>query len=112
MSDLTSFGLRVQQRRKELNLTQEELAVKMGYKTKSSINKIEKGLADIPQGKIVQLADALNTTPAYLMGWNNPDLDQQEEVQIALKLYGQYKKAQPDIQKAVQTLLKLSQPEP
>ena len=37
------IGLRIQQRRKALGLTQEELAFKMGYKSKSTINKIEKG---------------------------------------------------------------------
>ena len=73
MNDSSAFGARVQKRRKELNLTQEDLALKMGYKTKSSINKIEKGLADIPQGKIVPLAEALSTSPAYLMGWTDDE---------------------------------------
>ena len=41
----------------------------MGYKDKSSISKIENGKADIPQSKIAAFADALETTPAYLMGW-------------------------------------------
>ena len=41
----------------------------MGYKDKSSISKIENGKADIPQSKIAAFADALQTTPAYLMGW-------------------------------------------
>ena len=55
--------------RTELGLTVEELAHKMGYKDKSSISKIENGKADIPQSKIAAFADALQTTPAYLMGW-------------------------------------------
>lgn len=50
-------------------MTQEELALKVGYKTKSAINKIEKGLRDLPQNKIVMFAEALGTTPAVLMGW-------------------------------------------
>ena len=65
---------RIRKRREELGLSQEELAQKMGYKSRSSINKIEMGENDIPQSKIVQFARALNTTPAYLMGWeDNPD---------------------------------------
>ena len=65
---------RIRKRRGELGLSQEELAQKMGYKSRSSINKIEMGENDIPQSKIVQFARALNTTPAYLMGWeDNPD---------------------------------------
>ena len=55
--------------RKKLGWTQEELAVKMGYKSKSTINKIEMGINDIPQSKIVKFAEILNTTPAFLMGW-------------------------------------------
>lgn len=66
---LTEVGLRVKELRQKLNLTQEELARKAGYTSRSSINKIEKGLVDIPQSKIADLAAALETTPAYLMGW-------------------------------------------
>lgn len=60
---------RIKSRRTEIGLTVEELAHKMGYKDKSSISKIENGKADIPQSKIAAFADALQTTPAYLMGW-------------------------------------------
>jgi repressor LexA len=60
---------RIKSRRTELGLTVEELAHKMGYKDKSSISKIENGKADIPQSKIAAFADALETTTAYLMGW-------------------------------------------
>lgn len=68
---MSTIGSKIQERRKELGWTQEELAAKMGYKSKSSINKIELGINDIPQSKIVLFAEALNTTPAYLMGWEN-----------------------------------------
>ena len=55
--------------RKRAGLTQEELAARVGYKTKSAINKIELGSRDLPQKKIMQFAEALDTTPAVLMGW-------------------------------------------
>lgn len=60
---------KIRQRREELGMTQDELARKMGYKSRSSINKIEKGENDIPQSKIMAFAAALETTPEYLMGW-------------------------------------------
>ncbi len=60
---------RIKLRREELNMSQDELAQKLGYKSRSSINKIELGKSDIPQSKIPAFADALNTTPAYLTGW-------------------------------------------
>ncbi len=59
---------RIRKRREELGITQDELARRMGYKSRSSINKIEKNGADIPQSKIEMFANALETTPAYLMG--------------------------------------------
>lgn len=59
---------RIRQRREELNMTQDELAQAMGYKSRSSINKIELGKSDIPQSKIKSFAEALKTTPEYLMG--------------------------------------------
>ena len=60
---------RIRQRREELEMSQDELARMLGYKSRSSINKIEKGENDIPQSKIVAFARALKTTPEYLMGW-------------------------------------------
>lgn len=66
---MSSIGQKIMIRRKELQLTQEELAAKMGYKSKSTINKIELGINDIPQSKIVKFAEVLDTTVAYLMDW-------------------------------------------
>ena len=60
-------------RREFLKMTQDELAKKLGYKTRSSVNKIELGLSDIPQSKIEAFAKALNTTPGDLMGWDDDD---------------------------------------
>ena len=68
---------RIKQRREELHLSQEELAKKLGYKSRSTINKIEMGKNDITQHKIAAFAKALQTTPAYLMGWD--DIDEETE---------------------------------
>lgn len=80
---------RIRARREELGISQEELARRMGYKSRSSINKIEKGENDIPQSKIVAFAKALRTTPEALMGWEQspasddlPDLTQKDEREI------------------------------
>lgn len=66
---MTEIGKNIMEKRKELNMTQEELAKKLGYKSKSTINKIENGTNDIPQSKIVKFAEVLGTTPSALMGW-------------------------------------------
>lgn len=66
---MSTVGENILRLRKRLGLTQEELAKRMGYKSKSTINKIELGINDIPQSKIVQFSEVLGTTPAHLMGW-------------------------------------------
>lgn len=63
------IGDRIKKRREELGMSQEELAKKVGYKSRSSINKIEIDGRGLPQSKIVAFAKALETSPAYLMGW-------------------------------------------
>ena len=64
----TNIGTRIMERRLELGLTQADLAFKMGYKTKSAINKIELGINDVSQSKVVKFAEVLNTSIGYLMG--------------------------------------------
>ena len=72
-----TLGEKVKLKREELNLSQEELAEKMNYKSKTSIHKIETGITDLPLSKVKELADVLKTTPAYLMGWEE---DKKEEL--------------------------------
>ena len=60
----------IKRRRQQLKMTQTDLALKMGYADKSMIAKIEKGLVDLPQSKILAFANALETTPGELMGWD------------------------------------------
>lgn len=67
---MTVIGNNIKRRREELGITQAELAHALGYKSKSTINKIEMGINDITHTKIVSFANALGTTPAQLTGWN------------------------------------------
>lgn len=85
---MSEIGNNVRRLREQRGISQEELAIKVGYKSKSSINKIELGLNDIPQNKIQLLADALYTTPAVLMGWVEQDVSEKNDVlaNIVLKL--------------------------
>ncbi len=72
---MKSVGQRIRERRESLQMSQEELALKLGYKSRSSINKIEIDGRSVPQNKIKEIADALQTTPAFIMGW-------EEEVKV------------------------------
>lgn len=73
MSDMEKIrmeiGARIKERRLELNMTQEELAAKVGFKGKTSISKIESGAHGVPIDKAKAIADVLDTTPDYIMGW-------------------------------------------
>ena len=58
----------IRARRIALRMTQQELAARLGYKSTSTIAKIEAGINDIPQSKIIAFARALATTPGALLG--------------------------------------------
>lgn len=57
------------------NMSQEELAKRVGYSNRSAITRIEKGEIDLPQSKIVAIADALGVPAGALMGSTEIDTD-------------------------------------
>ncbi len=65
---LEGMGKRIRKRRISLGMSQDVLAQLTGYTSRSSIAKIEKGGVDLTQTKIVEIAEALKTTPAYVLG--------------------------------------------
>lgn len=66
---MNDLGKKIKQRREELGLSQDELARMLGYKHKSSINKIELGAADVPRAKVPAFAKALGMTAIEFSGW-------------------------------------------
>ena len=74
-----AIGERIKSRREELGLTQQQLADRLGYKSKSAINKIELGVNDIAQKRIVDFAKALNTTIEYLFGMDKKDSEEKPQ---------------------------------
>lgn len=67
---MSNIGNLIKKRRIDLGMTQDELAEKTGYKTRSSINKIEKGCNDIPRNKIEIFARALNVPQSFFLNEN------------------------------------------
>lgn len=64
-------GKRIRERRKELSLSVDELAQKLN-KNRTTVYRYEKGdIENLPMDILGPLAEALNTTPAYLMGWES-----------------------------------------
>ena len=58
------------------DMSQEELAKKVGYADKTMISRIESGKVDLSQSKVEDFARAFNITPGYRMGWNVPMHDE------------------------------------
>ena len=82
-----TIGERIKKRREELGLTQTDLAERMGYKSRAAICTVEKDKEDLTTTRIRRFAEALHTTPGYLMGWEENPTDINEE---AGKLYSAY----------------------
>jgi len=73
----------IKRRREELDLTLEAVAQVVGV-TRATIQKYENGIiSNIPSDKIEKLADVLNVSPAYLMGWSDTVIDKD-----GVKYYG------------------------
>lgn len=66
-----TVGEKIREARLKKGFTQAELAELLGYKSRSSINKIEVEGRDIPRSSIIKFAKALDVSPAYLMGWED-----------------------------------------
>ena len=65
-----SIGQRIKTMRKQQGLSIEDLAYRLG-KNRTTIYRYENGdIENLPLGILDSLATALNTTPAYLMGWD------------------------------------------
>ena len=68
---------RIKTLRQEKGLTLEQVANVVGV-AKSTVRKWETGMiANMRRDKIADLAKALGTTPAYLMGWNENDTEKE-----------------------------------
>ena len=65
-------GLRIKEQRKKLRITQEELAEAMCI-PKLTISAYENGKVDIKSSVIVELAEHLQTTPNWLMGYEEDE---------------------------------------
>ena len=69
-----SIGRRIHSERLKKDMTLEDLAKIVGV-SRQTLSRYETGvISNIPSDKIEQISEALNTTPAYLMGWESPEI--------------------------------------
>lgn len=83
---MAHIGEKIMERRKAMGITQEELARRMGYKSKSTINKIEMGINDIPQSKVAKFSEVLGVSIAYLLDWQEEQKQNDILADIIVKL--------------------------
>ena len=84
------MGDRIRKARLEKGLSQAELAELLGYKSRSSINKIEVEGRDIPRSSIVKFAQVLGVTPSYLMGWEE-ETSEPDALEVLMEKYDNIK---------------------
>lgn len=84
--DFLSVGANIKKRRFELRMSQQELADAMGYKTRSTIAKIESGENDVSQKKLEKFASVLDTTvESLIFGYAKQNIVQPLPQQISTK---------------------------
>ena len=74
------IGDRIKKLREEKDMTLEDLGNKVGV-GKSTVRKWETGMiANMRRDKILKIAEALGTTPGYLIGWREPTNSNSAEI--------------------------------
>ena len=101
------LGQRLKLAREQAGLSQEELARRLGYKSKSSITKIEKGIQGMTLSAIKDFAQELGLDPSTLVKWQ--DLDFEDD---RARRFAGSKTAPPSESPALQKLLALAKKAP
>ena len=101
-----TVGQRICERRKELGLSQEELGKRLGYKSRAAVCSVERDKEELTLDRVRKYADALHCSPGYLAGW----IDRADD--RAIKMYENYLSSAPEIQTAIESLLKTPQQKP
>lgn len=102
---------RIRVLRVQKGLSQEQLAIMVGYNDRSSVAKVESGKVDISQTKIAAFAKALGVSPAYLLGLDDtsakPKLtaEQQKVIDLTNKIIERLNTATPEQLETVSAIL-------
>jgi transcriptional regulator with XRE-family HTH domain len=81
-----TIGQRIKQRRKELKISADELGKRLG-KDRSTIFRYEKGeIENLPLDILEPIAEILQTTPQYLMGWEEVQKKNSTLVDLTIRM--------------------------
>ena len=100
-------GERLKLRRKEIGFSAEKVADQLGV-SPATIYRYEKGdIEKVPVDSLAELAKILQTTPAYLMGWES-QADQAEINDLLAQIQASEEKEHSLIAEIIQDLKKLN----
>ena len=100
-------GERLKLRRKEIGFSAEKVADQLGV-SPATIYRYEKGdIEKVPVDSLAELAKILQTTPAYLMGWES-QADQAEINDLLAQIQASEEKEQSRIAEMIQDFKKLT----
>lgn len=100
-------GERLKLRRKEIGFSAEKVADQLGV-SPATIYRYEKGdIEKVPVDSLAELAKILQTTPAYLMGWES-QADQAEINDLLAQIHASEEKEQSRIAEMIQDFKKLN----
>lgn len=94
-----TIGEKIKKRRLELDWSLRDLSDRMGYANHSTIARIESGKVDLPQSRIVQFAEVLNTSVSDLMDWEEENKEksaQEDELSENVKALVKFAKEVPE----------------
>jgi transcriptional regulator with XRE-family HTH domain len=81
-----TIGDRIKRRRKHLGMSADALGERLG-KDRSTIYRYEKGdIENLPLDILEPIAEALGTTPQYLMGWEEVQKNNDTIADIVIRL--------------------------
>ena len=104
-------GERLRTLREKAGLHQIEAAERLGV-SKQTLYKYEKDIVtNIPSDMIERMASLYCTSPAYIFGWDIEFIPDEVHIERAEKLYEAYASAAPEVQAAIDLLLKSSRPD-
>lgn len=76
---MMTVGDRIKERRTQLGLSQQELANRLGLKSRAAVCTVENNREDLTLDRLIRYAQALQVSPSFLMGW---DANESDEVNI------------------------------
>lgn len=80
-----TVGERIKEKREACDMTLEELSKHVGV-SRQTLSRYETGvIKGVPSDKLELIAQTLNTTPAYLMGWEDSPEIKQAAAQAAFR---------------------------